>query len=407
MTTVPNALLETAFHGKSDRQKNPDSRLVDGILLTKNFKNASLRSKLLKYLFENRHRYVSSDEIMDKVFGLEEAPYLKDENRVRERVGDLRRALEDFALTTDLPVICSLPEAVQGLGYKLEFKPRNPDCEAVRFWKPHMTTSPLLLVYAEPVFFYDIVTGAYMRFRDVNPRSDDRNIAIEALDARHGEELRKQLGSSLEARLRPTRSYVGVGEIAAVDVLSEWFSRSFRQIEKEASERVFSTTGCPILLGSTRTNKLIDCYLGCEEGRHFHYRLHTGRFNSISIASPSEHERASLAKFTLTDEGDSICAGNAPTLSQARDRLVIVHRMFVPGTKRTVTMISSEATLGIKQVALALTEDDQLAPIIERLQDQDGILPSTFELLFSVRIAPAEIQHEAGLAEFLCCRKYA
>jgi len=393
------------FKKAASKEKTPEELLIDDILSTSAFKKASLRSKLLSYLSDHRERYVPSDEIMTQVFGLTEA-HLKSEERVRERTKDLRDALEEFDLVTDLPQVCTLPNATQGEGYKLRFDPRDPLSPAKVFWRAHLGKYPPILVYTEPMFFYDIVTGGYMRFLDVNPESIGET-AITELDARHGAELRKQYGSSLEERLRPTRIYVGLGEVAALDILGVWFSqKAFIHVAKEASDRIAVLRGSPILLGGSRTNKLIDSYLNCEEGRHFGYRLHETKFKFVSIANATEAEKSSLAKFSITQEGEYTHAGNMATLSQVRDRLVIVHRMLVPGSKRTVTMISSEATLGIRQVACALTEKDQVAPIVKALANGDGSLPNSFELLFSVRIAPGNMEHEAGDAEFIAYRKY-
>lgn len=388
------------------KEKSAEERLIDDILRVGAFRNATLRRQLLMYLFEHADRCVSSEEIAKKVFGLTDK-YKGTDERVRERTADLRDALKEYALTTKGSLVCSLPLGVSGKGYQLKIEAQERDAPTVAFWSAHLGKDAPILVYTEPIFFYDIVTGGYIRFLDVNPRSSDREQAIAALDSKHGAELRKQYGSSLEERLRPTRIYVGLGEVAALEMLSAWFThRAFIHPEKEASDRIVTTTGSPILLGGSRTNKLIESYLGCEEGRHFGYRMHATKYKFISIHQATEAEKKSLRRFSVADEGEYTHAGNMATLSQVRDRLVIVHRMPVPGSRRMVTMISSEATLGIKQVAAALTNDEQAVPVIKALADEQGTLPESFELLFSVRIAPANMEHEAGMAELLACRKY-
>jgi hypothetical protein len=69
-------------------------------------------------------------------------------------------------------------------------------------------------------------------------------------------------------------------------------------------------------------------------------------------------------------------------------------------------MISSEATLAIREVARALTDDAQMEKIFSFCGISENAMPESFEMLFSVRIAPSNIEHETGEPEILGFRKY-
>lgn len=105
------------------------------------------------------------------------------------------------------------------------------------------------------------------------------------------------------------------------------------------------------------------------------------------------------------EEGQTI-AGNKAELPAVRDRLAIVHRMPTPEGKGTITMISSDTSLAIQQVALALTDDGQAGAIMDKTGWTETTLPKSFEMLFGVRISPANIEHGAGDAELLGWRNY-
>lgn len=54
-------------------------------------------------------------------------------------------------------------------------------------------------------------------------------------------------------------------------------------------------------------------------------------------------------------------------------------------------MISSDTSIATRQVVLALTDDSQTDAIVAATRWDDHALPESFEMLFSVRIAPTDI----------------
>jgi hypothetical protein len=203
---------------------------------------------------------------------------------------------------------------------------------------------------------------------------------------------------------------VDLGDFEAMDVLSEWFlRRSLLVTRRNGSERVGSIQdeGCPILLGTVRSSRFIEPLLNSEEGKHFRYRQHEDLNGFIKIRGAETQERAATSKFAVReDAGDEMVVGHGATLSAVRDRLALVHRMRIPDAKGTMTMLSCDSTFAIRQVAPALTDEEQAANIMKKTGWNERTMPPSFEMLFRVKAAPMNIEHDAGLAELLAWREY-
>ena len=391
----------------SEEDLKIEEKLFNETLKHQAFAMGKQRCKLFEYLYLHRDGYVTVTQLVQEVLDLAKGTE-KVDDRLKSSLSDLRKHLKSVAIQSESPVHWILPEGLPALGYRLQLSERP----TITFWKAHQGKYSPLMIYTEPIFFYDIKTGSYLRFLDVNPPVDDRDAAIEALVKAHGAELRMHYpGESLKERLRPTHIYVGMGEMDAMESLQGWFSGhgspKLRRIASDAAERI-EILGSPILFGGRNTNGLMDAYLGAQEASCFEYKLHPTSLKCVSIHKITAEERRELSgKYDITDEGGEwFRVGNNITLDQTRDRLVILYRMRVPGSQRLATMLASEATLGIRQVAIAITEDKKIQKMIHSLMDQNGALPDTFEALFSVKIAPTKRQHEAGDAELIAVRKH-
>jgi hypothetical protein len=77
-----------------------------------------------------------------------------------------------------------------------------------------------------------------------------------------------------------------------------------------------------------------------------------------------------------------------------------------PGGTNSVTMISSDTTLAIQQVAMALTDNKQTYQILTKLGWPEEPLPPSFEMLFSVQIGAGDIDDDSTLPKLLAYRKY-
>ncbi len=383
---------------KKEDALDPEEKLVKDILSTKAFRNARLRAELLRFLGENSSRYVTVNDLFG-LFGLNE-DYLRNDEHIRERIKDLRDALKDFALLTDLPLVCSLPNAVQGQGYKLLFAERGKESATHFFWKTHLGKHPPIFVYPEPMFYYDIERGSYTRFLNTNPESHTRDAALNELERLHAPDVKVMFGDDPRAKLRPSHAYVGMGEVEAMESIGEWLEKnSVERVNKVASEKAGSLKEySPICLGSQRTNRFIHAF----REKH-HYSL-AEKISHIAIKEATEQEKEAVAKYDGHTENGMTVAGQPATTSPVRYRFVIISRVTMPGSFIKATLISSDATLAVRQAGRALTDDEQLGGILDKAGWAS--MPDEFEMLLSVRIAFGSMEDEADIPELLACRSY-
>ena len=378
-------------------------QLMERILQSPPFVKAKKARKLLAFLVKNRDRIVSGPEISKELWNLPGNQH--DGEHVRERVHDLRERLRRIEEVTDSTFYFEIPDAAVCGGYRVAFPERKGRAASAGFWRPHTKADDVRVIYPEPVFYFDPITAKYIRYYDTNP-SEYRS-AVGELEARHGKDLCPLYGLPLSEHVAPRCVFVGIGEVAALDMLAEWFlHRSFLKVRRQASSRTTSVLeGCPILIGSERTNHFIEELLNSEEGQEFGYRLHAD-IGFVTIRNAKEKEKAALQKFSVREENDGqIVAGHAPTLSIKRDRLAILYRMPTPGGRGTITMISSDTSLAVQQVAKVLTDDEEAGNIMQLTGWSELTMPRSFEMLFAVRVAPTSMEHEAGEATLLGWRE--
>lgn len=259
-------------------------------LMAPPFAKAPKARKLLEFLYEKRDGFVSGPDISREIWSRSKAQH--DGEQVRERIQDLRRRLRAIQDVTDSSYYLVVPDAQPGKGYQLALAEKEGRKESAAFWRPHTKADDVTLVYAEPVFFYDVAAGFYIRYLDTNPV--DLRAAVGELERRHGKELENLCGTlALADHLAPRAVYVGTGEVGAMAMLAEWFlRRSLLTVERQASSRVSHVQeGCPVLIGSERTNWLIEKLLNSEEGQHFAYRQDR-RIGFISIREAQEKDIA-------------------------------------------------------------------------------------------------------------------
>jgi hypothetical protein len=383
--------------------------LFQKALQSRKIKEAFLAKELLEFLYENQERIVSSVEIAATVF--DDHRPVDAERRVRERIYDLKKRLEDFEVRFESDIRFDIPDATVGPygGYRLRCVKKDPLAPAKVFWKAHTASNDVQFLYAEPAFFFDPDKASYIRYYDVNPSGNDSHSAVAELNAKHGIALKRLLGADPMDKLSPRHVFIGLGEMEAMDVLSEWFRReSFLNTRRNGSQRVLSLQeagGCPVVFGNARSNHLLQAAFDSKDGKRFCYRQHDTLNGFITIQRASEDERQALRDFKVSEDHDGqISAGLAATLSPLRDRLALIHRIKVPGGEGSATLISSDYTFGIRQVATALTNDKQAAEIMRRTGWREQKIPEVFEMIFKVQSAPMYFEHDADKAELLAWR---
>jgi hypothetical protein len=72
-----------------------------------------------------------------------------------------------------------------------------------------------------------------------------------------------------------------------------------------------------------------------------------------------------------------------------------------------MTMICSDESLAIGQVSTTLTDEKQMQHVVGTTGWDIDKWPQSFQMLFSVQIAPAGLGHSAGPPEFVAGREYA
>ena len=298
--------------------------------------------------------------------------------------------------------ICSLPDG-SGKGYRLEFS-RNPAASlspTERFWQAHYESKlETFVVCNELMFFQDLKEDSVIRFFDVNPehtRSKDDKRA----------ELRRLHSKAYKSHLEPVYVYLVNGEVQAADALNNWFAANTgvpaarRTCHGTDESQILSSS--PILLGSTRTNRFMGAFL--SDTTHFGYHF-TDQFGVAKILDLTKPEQENLAAFKPEpdEDGDVTIQKRSSAKGEA---LGFVFRFPNPaGGRGAVTMIASDYTPVMKQIALALADDTLAAEIVRPIPHIDGKLPPSFELLISVALEPGNLEYQVGQPRLVGCRAY-
>jgi len=388
--------------------------LIESVIESPEFGSAPQRASLFRYLWENREVFSRPIDIWELAL----QPYSRSKHRneehydfesaVRQSCLELRQFLyRHFAGFNDGWGFI-LPLGTPGRGYQLQAVPLNRYGPTNEFWRAHARAESIVLVYAEPTFYYDILNDGYLRFLDTNVHSDDQEMAWSELEKLHGKVL-AAYGIAIRQRLRPTHVYIGIGEVAALDTLGKWFyERAGVQVQRVASGKIASVSKySPILIGNMRTNRFIKSFLTSRQAQHFHYGLHETMIGHITLDKNDAKEIEAVAGLKSSADGKGrAILGQRATLSAVRDRFAILTRMPNPGGTGSITMISSDTSLAIQQVALALTDNKQTYEILTKLGWPKEPLPPSFEVLFSVQIGAGNIDDDATFPKILAYRKY-
>jgi hypothetical protein len=385
------------------------------------FSRAPQRLDVFDYLWpersdgERQGRTVSADELWTNVLEKQSTSNQKrgesdrDDNssNARQVCNSLRDDLEKFFTPETrwrYQLHIELPKASARVPYQLKVYELK-DTPTMAFWRPHMSGNTIDLVYAQPMFFIDIKTGSHWRFLNTNPKEQKK--AFAELAEQHADELIKLYGSieAARERLRATHAYLGMGDVAALHAIATWFYQwPWMKAERTADSHTHSLKGkSPVLIGSERTNRHIS---GNLDAAHCAYRLDDNELFHVRIDDPTQQERAALSNLFPSspprEEDRGIVAGSGMTLSVKRTRLALLTRLPNPESKgNVVTAITSDTTLALQQVAHAITNDDELRPMLESFGWPESPLPPSFEMLFSVDIAPGGVDDNASPAQLL------
>ena len=379
--------------------------MIAKMLASKEFFPSKERRALFNYLWANRDRLSPSIDIWEGALHSVSRSKDKDDanydydNSVRQSCQTLKRQLDKYFAGTSRGYYFHLPPAERGEGYRLEIiRLDDPDSPTLAFWRPHIEQKNVTLIYPQPMVYLDVQTGGYMRFLDTNPKHHTRDAALDEIEKRHPEELAKLCGTEVRERLRPMHMYVSVGDMAALDSLADWFHvYPFMTVRKQPSHSITSLKGIsPVLIGTPRANRLIETLMHSEEAHHLRYRHHT-TLGHVAVRDATAQEKEVLKGFSVYEENGCTVIPVAPmALSAVRRRLIIVARMPKPGGAGAVTIISSDTSQAMEPMAVALTleagqrsdKKPQMPLILKAFGWPERPLPASFEMIFSVKIAP-------------------
>jgi hypothetical protein len=380
----------------SEQDRKEQESLVQKILTSTRFENASTMRDIFIYLFKNTHRFVSRNELALEVYKANaKDTQLSVANSAAERCGALREALKEFVEGpgTNEPWRCELLPGIRGQGYRLKFVKRDTSPTEL-FWCPHLEApNRIVVVCNSHLFFHDPEQNSSFRFYDTNAEGD----AEEALAL-----LRKLHPKAYKKGLLPIRFYLSSGEVNAYAHLQSWFHTHAgvlipRRVSRDVQAREILNSS-PILLGRPDANSFIKRILNSPEASHLAYRFHKP-LGAVKINAPRKDEIKALSRFPLSSGG---VLGPVPNWEVV---FGIVTRLPNPSGYGSVTIISADyyATV-IAQIAAALTSDEQASRLLAQMNWPAGkSLPESFEMLFAVRLSPGNMEGE-GHAELMAWR---
>src|SRR5579884_188917 len=381
-----DAMPETAQEEREQRA------LIEGILASPVFAKSARCRQLLQILFEHRHEALSSNAIALLLYKRQKAGDTE-ESAVRGQCSELREALRQYSPALLDAWQCTLPRP-EAKGYRLEFSPikRTP---AQLFWWPHVEHAERMAIVTNALlFFYDYDEQSVIRFFDTNDQPSSEQ-CLSALEHNHQE--------AFAPGLKPVHFYLASGEVTACEILQRWFLKTANLLPPRRVSRDMPRSdilhSSPVLLGNRHTNKIIRQMRDSREAGHLAYRFGE-KLGTVHIHEPRDTELHALSRFGITPEGN---------IGPTRNWEVIfgmATRFPHPGGSGPVTIISSDFTsLGMARIVEALTSDEKAGKLLNQMEwPPDKPLPESFELLFTLRPAPGNIEGELSNPELVWWR---
>jgi hypothetical protein len=371
--------------------------LITKMVASEAFKGTRELPPLLWFLFNNCGKLLSAKDIEVEHFGRSITSSGFDPGHARERVAKLKERLGKYdAENPDEFIKCELPDADDVGGYQLRFRRLIEGVSACRrLWAAHLESEKQVSVVCDPLLFYfEFAEGKAFRFADTNIEGLNRKAALSELKVRHKRDYKEAL--------MPGHFYIDVGSIMAAELIRNCFRNSARidvplVLEKEAHRQWLKSA--PVVIGTARSNSAIKSILGSPAALFLSYHLHPDKFGWISIKNFNEQSEVAQALKALNTSVDA----DGDFLTPAPELTIgIVSRIANPGGTGAMTFICSDGTFTTKQIAAALTDEKQLRRIFGRMGWRlDQPVPTTFEMMFLVRLWPGDMADEGAEAELL------
>jgi hypothetical protein len=372
------------------------------VLKSPSFRSAPMRAKLFTYLFENRNRDIDGKTIWTELLEEKKIDYPAGSPRVRERCLDLREALRDYFAHATEGWVFALPPASPE-GYRLQcIRCDDPDSAVRSFWKAHLGDRDVAIVYVEQLFYQDWSKYFTFRYYDLNAEQPTQALAdLKELypewcqDGRH-------IGAAYP--------YIACGEIAARDVISDWFlSKVMIQVQNAVTRRMDDAQVLGkslILLGPAVRNRITgDVLRSREAGRldiclqeNHHIREDGSRCGRLIVKNVTDQEKKRLSRYKPEDHASDYVIDFSP--DRGHDLVIVtrVHHGDAP-----VTIIDSDFGRSIEQVARYLCDEQRMMTL---LKEAWAHVPETFQILLAVHIDSLSMDHRPAKVVPLVWRSF-
>ena len=235
------------------------------------------------------------------------------ESRVRAYATWLREALEMIADTPSgkrLPFDVRLEHGT----WQLEFKPRDFDLK--RFWAPHVSDRPTVVVCTAPLFIRNLRLRVLVRQLDLNRDANWREHAqrwlheqVRRFNPRGGTSLERGLSQLFTTDFEAKRPYSTVGELKCTLRLAACMNRIGVPFEHALAHEPYPHSHM-VMLGNARTNYTLNRF---QKKHHLKFQL---REASVRVGSgagavdyrddlrPDGHVYGTIARFV--DDGRAV-----------------------------------------------------------------------------------------------------
>jgi hypothetical protein len=311
----------------------------------------------------------------------------KSKGKVRQAIHRLRVHLDEFYVKgagRKLPRRLQLP---MGVPYVLEIVPNDDAFDPLEeFWDSYFSGDyQNVVVWAEPLVFFDQASRAYVRFLDQNCEEADPNkvnAMVPPLDhplARVG--------------MVPCFHYQSSGDIAAVHLIQSWFVRKEAEITPCVTRdpRGLDVVEVnAIVLGNQRTNRYVK---ELQRGLDFIVDAESVRIENPDLSLDEKPEYADYRPSEALNTGGS--EGFAYAVLTRRPNL---------NDRASATIIAANHGRAIHKVAEYLISRKRLTQLFDdKMRVSHRIWPETFQVLFKVRIVRGMVFQDA---EVVTCRVY-
>lgn len=384
------------------------------ILALPNSRVAPQRTALFQYLWAHRGEYSKAIDIWEEALYELSRSKKKDDpgydvdDAVRQQCSELRDfLLKHFDQVTQGWCVL-LPEAIPSVGYQLQcIKLDDPESITLAFWKAHLTPPRnVAVVYPEQLFYQDWPEHFTFRYFHLNAEHERQ-----ALD-----ELKDQHPKMYKDSLIAAYPYVAAGDIAARDLIAQWFAEhALVKVEKAITRRMNDRSiaeSSLILFRSAASNRMIADILRSSEAKHLAFRLQgvsvNGRRYGRVMVKQHKDEKIRADELKRFAPYNPVRVGSDWQLDFSPEKgveLAILSRVRNPHAEATVTILNTDSGRAVEQIARLLTDEERMRAGVKDLKFPVPY-PESFEILYAIPVGSITTDYRRAKLETLAWRTY-